>query len=415
MVPVAEDQLRPFGQEIAGRLDAVGVHAPTGSLAPSDVTQTVGPIVETLLESLLVEACAVEPGGHREFDITLQRLVGRGRPDTVGVKSLIEHQPLIVGLVVQADFVALDVDLAHARIGVHLVQHLPFRVHEPVGDVIKERRLRRPELRPLDRKHGDRAVRSLHRRGRHYLTAVLHRNLQRIAALRPEPGRDDHLSLVDVRHDLCKEQSSGVHGLHPHRLPDTRGAGVVATVGSILKVLLPGALRRRTHVARGPNDQMVAPAGRNQPRQVDAERRTAPEMAGGENPVDINLRIVIDSPEVQQDVFSAPCLGNRHLAVVPDAVDEIGVPDARKGTLGTERNRDLALERGRLLQSPFQPRRREVERIVPHSVQVHPRRPFELRAGILPAGNIRGICLKCRSGGKQRRDQKFLYFHNHFT
>ena len=137
-------------------------------------------------------------------------------------------------------------------------------------------------------------------------------------------------------------------------------------------------------------------------------------MAGGENPVDIDLRIVVNSPEIQQNVLSAPRFGNRHLAVIPDAVDEIGVPDPRKGALGTERHRDPALEGGRLFQSPLQPRGGEVERIVPHPVEVHPRRPFELRPGILPAGDIRSIGLKYRSGEKQRRGQKFRYFHIRF-
>ena len=218
-----------------------------------------------------MEARAVEPGGHRKFDVALQRRVGRGRPDAVGIESLIEHQPLIIGFVVQVDLVPLDVDLAHARIGVHLVEHLPFRIHEPVGDVVEKRRLRRPELRPFDRKHGDRTVRGPHRRGSHGLTTVLYRDLQRVAALRPEPGHDDQLSLVDVRHHVRREQPRRVHGLHPHRLPDARGAGVVATVGGVLQVLLAGALRRRTHVARGPHDQVMALSGRDQTRQVDAE------------------------------------------------------------------------------------------------------------------------------------------------
>lgn len=47
--------------------------------------------------------------------------------------------------------------------------------------------------------------------------------------------------------------------------------GVVATVGGVLQVLLAGALRRRTHVARGPHDQVMALSGRDQTRQVDAE------------------------------------------------------------------------------------------------------------------------------------------------
>ena len=358
---------------------------------------------------------AVEPGGHRKFDVALQRRVGRSRPDAVGIESLIEHQPLVIGFVVQVDPVPFDVDLAHARIGVHLVEHLPFRIHDPVGDVVEKRRLRRPEFRTFDGKHGDRTVRGPHRRGGHDLAALLHRDMQRVAALRPEAGRDDQLPLVDVRHHVRREQPRRVHGLHPHRLPDTRGAGVVAAVGGVLQILFAGALRRRAHVARGSHDQMVALSGRDQTGQIDAERRTAPDMAGGENAIDIDLRIVVDGPEIQQNVLSAPRFGHRHLAVVPDAVDEIGVPDAREGALGTERHRDPALESGRLLQSPFQSRPGEVERIVPHPVEIHPRRPFELRPRVLPAGNIRSIRLKHRSGEKQRRGQKFRYLHIRFT
>ena len=113
--------------------------APARRLAPGQVAQPVGPVVEALLEDLLVQPRAVEPGGHRELDVALERRVARRGPDAVGVEALVEHQAQVDRLVVEEDPVALDVDLAQPGVAAAPGRALARPVEHLELEVVEER------------------------------------------------------------------------------------------------------------------------------------------------------------------------------------------------------------------------------------------------------------------------------------
>ena len=102
MVAVAQQDFGPFVDE-GGIAFGLVVVAPIGKFAPDQVAELVGPIEEPRLEDLLVQPRAVVTGGHRHLDVVLQRLVGGGGPDAVGIKTLVENQPLEDRLAVDQD------------------------------------------------------------------------------------------------------------------------------------------------------------------------------------------------------------------------------------------------------------------------------------------------------------------------
>jgi len=94
-----------------------------------------------------VEPGSVEAGGLGQDDITSQGIVAWGGPDTFGIETLVQDQPLVVGLVVEEKTVALDMDLAQARIGFHLVDKRAFRIHHAQVQAVQMGAFRRPGLR----------------------------------------------------------------------------------------------------------------------------------------------------------------------------------------------------------------------------------------------------------------------------
>ena len=73
-----------------------------------------------------------------------QCLVGGSRPDAVGIEALVEYETLIVGLVVQIDTVARDMNLAHAHVGGDAVHSLALGILHLIGEVVEEGILGRP-------------------------------------------------------------------------------------------------------------------------------------------------------------------------------------------------------------------------------------------------------------------------------
>ena len=409
-VPVADHAFGPFGEEVAGRLHVVGIHSPAGAFAPGDVAKSVGPVIVAFLENLLMQARAVEPGGQSQFDVAAQGVVRRGGPDTVGVETLVEHQPLVIGFVVEVDFVAFDVDLAHPDIGFHGVEHLAVGGDHLVGQVVEERVFGTPEPGLFDRDDDDAAVRRPDLPRADDLAAVPKGHPERVRAFPEELRGDDQLLLVDVGRHLDACEGLGSHGLHPHRLPDACRAGVVATVRGVLQRLFAGSLFAAAQVARGEDDQTVAAARLHECGDVVGERRAASEVASNEAAVDIHLGGVVHGSEVEHHVASRPVCRNVDRTLVPDAADEVRVADARELALRGERHDDFAVESLRAGVAAFQAACAEIERVGPFAVQVDPVRPLELRAGIFRAGDLR----KQTRGLKQEKEGDCGFLHGCF-
>ena len=75
----------------------------------------------TLFECFLVQTGAIKTGFLAQFDIPAQRFIRRCGPDTVGIKALIEYQPLVVRSIIQKNFIPLNMHFAQA--GIRLSPH----------------------------------------------------------------------------------------------------------------------------------------------------------------------------------------------------------------------------------------------------------------------------------------------------
>ena len=144
MVTVAQQDLGPF---IDDRRVALGVKviSPIRIFAPYHVAELVGPMEESRLKDFLMQTRAIEAAGQAHFDVLLQRLIGRRRPQTLGIESLVEDQALEKRLAVDQYFTPVDGDLAQAEI---TFQRIDDRIAAGECDlqIIQERRARFPEF-----------------------------------------------------------------------------------------------------------------------------------------------------------------------------------------------------------------------------------------------------------------------------
>ena len=81
-------------------------------------------IKEALFKDLLVQARAIEAGSDAELDIFNESGVARRSHDTIGIISLIEHQALEDGLIVDLDRLAINRNAAHAGVALRLVNRV---------------------------------------------------------------------------------------------------------------------------------------------------------------------------------------------------------------------------------------------------------------------------------------------------
>ena len=353
--------------------------------------------METLFKHLLVKAGTVETGGHGEFDIALEcRIAGSG-PDAVGIESLIQHQTLVEGLVVQINLVAFHMNLAHSHVRVHHVCNLAFAVLHLIHHIIEEGRRGAPQLGVLDGKHHTGSVMSGNGLGGHHLFAVLHGNGKGSLGLSIELGLHHDELLVNVGGYLGTFQSVLCHGFHPNRLPNTGGAGVHTLEGFVAHVLLAGGLLGCAGVAIGVNHQRVGLAVGDKLCYVNGKGCASAEVASGQLAVNVHLRVVIHRTEVQLHVASGPSLGHGDAALVPDVVDEVLVLHTGKFAFGAEGHGNLSVEALALIEFAFQTGANEIEGIAPLAIQVYPVLSLELRTGIL------GPWLGLRTGN-QRKD-----------
>ena len=116
MVAVADHDLQPFTQKIAGCDFIVHVHPVARAFSPGEISEPVGPIEIPLLEYFLVQTGSVEPGSLGKFYVMPESLVRRGCPYSVRVETLVQDQTLEVFPVVQVHFPVRNVDFPHPGI-----------------------------------------------------------------------------------------------------------------------------------------------------------------------------------------------------------------------------------------------------------------------------------------------------------
>ena len=391
MVAVANNLLGPLGGEVTCHLGVVGIHTPRRSLAPSDVTQFVSPIVETLFEDLLVQAGTVEAGSHRKLDVATERLVGGSRPDTVGIETLVEYQTLVEGFVVEICLVAAAMELAHADIRGYLIHDVTLRIAHLVGEVVKEGTLGAPQLGCLDGQNECGGIGGNGALGSYHLGTVLEGYGYGAAVLSIEVGVYDDLLLVDIGNDLRILQSLGINGFHPNGLPDACGTGVHTFELTLTDVLLACGLLGGAGIGVGMNHKVVCLAVLQETGDIDGKACAAAKVTTGQTSVHIYLGVVIDSLEVEHDVTSCPSCRHLNLTVIPDVVDEVGIFYTRKLALGGKGNGNLSVEAFALVKPSFYSGADKIEGVAPLAVQVDPVLTLELGTWILWAR----LCPNC--------------------
>ena len=289
MVAVANNLLGPLGGEVTCHLGVVGIHTPRGSLAPSDVTQFISPIVETLLEDLLMQTGTIEACFHRKFDIALQGLIRGSRPDTIGIESLVEYQTLIEGLVVQVCLVAYAMELTHANVRSHLIYNCSLSIFYFVSEVVEEGALGAPQLRSLNGQDECRGIGSNGGLGSHHLGTILEGNGYGAAILSIEVRMNDNLLLVDIRNNLRILQALGINGFHPNGLPDACGTGVHTLERTLANILLTGRLLGGTGIAIGMNHQIVCLAVLQKTGYINGKACATAKMTTSQATIHINL------------------------------------------------------------------------------------------------------------------------------
>ena len=149
-----------------------------------------------------MQAGTIETCLHRQFDIPFQCLVTRSRPDTVRIETLVEHQTLVVRLIVQINLIAFDMHLTHTGITIDLINYISILIQNLVLQIVKERTFRTPGLHLPNRKNNGRQRTCRNRPTGNNLTIVFQCYLQFSSCFFIETRTDNQLLLVDIRQHL---------------------------------------------------------------------------------------------------------------------------------------------------------------------------------------------------------------------
>jgi hypothetical protein len=80
---------------------------------------------------------------------------------------------------------------------------------------------------------------------------------------------------------------------------------------------------------------------------IEPEGGGAAEVPTNMPPIYIRVALEIDPPEMEKNPLSSPFDGDLNRAVVPDAVQKVGMTYAGESAFRTERNDYLSLKAGR--------------------------------------------------------------------
>ncbi len=388
---VAFDRLEPLADVRRGRLLVVLVGvtdagSPVAELAPDQVPEPVRVVQEPLLEHLLVQARAVEPGRQAELDVADQRLLGRRGHQALRPVPLVQHEPLEHVLAVDQDRLAVDAHRPQTGVRVGSVDHVAVGIDQLEAYVVQVRIRGVPEADAVGRDLQGQA------RGQVEIGAdlvaddlavgVLQGGLDRVAGL---VRRDRYLEVEagarDVRRDPGPLQVHRGDRFEPDGLPDAGRAGVEAAVVEVQLALLAARLRTAVRVAGADDDGRLL-AGLGDVVQVGAERGESAAVPDHLLAVHPDGGVVVDGLEVQYGVLAVPLRGDRDGGAVPDRLHEVDVLDP--GQLGLRRERyDDPLRQLAVTQAALQPGVRPVDLELPLAVEVHPLGADELRTRVL--------------------------------
>ena len=305
-------------------------------------------------------------------DISPERLVrGRG-VDAVGIEALIQHGALEHGLAVEHELHALQPHAAHAEVAVHMVV--------AVGQlqIVQAAAAQLPPVKLAQRQmHLNRAAPGLHGRFAHDAALVFGGELQ----LRCAGQHRGHAqcALLQRRNVLDLFYMRSGHELHPHGLPDARGAGVHASIGAVVLALLARGNQAVALVVLGADGDDVF-ACMHQLGHVKGEGDVAAGVPAGADAVDERLAAIVHRAEMQHHAA-------RSLRV-RQADRELRVAHAGEGALGAEGHGDFARQGcAGLAQSARAAAAAVVDFKFPLAVQVQPRIAAELRLGMFASRN----------------------------
>ncbi len=315
MVPVARDDLDPFGRQRRDRVRREPLRA--RELFPHEHAQLVAERQPAGIFHLLVLADPVEPQVLDHLDVVAQRVDARcGLPGPRPI-SLVQREAQRHRLAIELEPSAFHADRSDRGVARHLVAVVVTRVAERRVD----------QLRVF--------------RAPHQLIGV---TVCRIAQIESATKHRSTVDDVDERHRVVREQRSvatendanGVTAAHvtddlglevdrkrrqirrpaqrrdgrhrdvlePHRLPDAGRSRIPDLVGLGPPVLLAARDRERSRLVVGPHDELDA-SGVSQPcdfGDVDRERRVAADVAADQLTVGPHVRFAIHRAEVDEDV-----------------------------------------------------------------------------------------------------------------
>ena len=192
---------------------------------------------------------------------------------------------------------------------------------------------------------------------------------------------------LHVRENLDLFDMSLRKELHPHRLPDAGGAGVVAAVRvKQLALFAPGDQRIPLVILGVYSDDVFALMDGF--GHVKAEGNIAAGVGSHADAVDKGFAVIIHRAKMQHDPAGKLLLRQVNGTAIPHAIQKILVVHAGKLALGAERHQNgIGKLRVRLMQAACFSAAAIVDLKGPLAVQIHPAIAPELRLGMFTAGN----------------------------
>ena len=182
---------------------------------------------------------------------------------------------------------------------------------------------------------------------------------------------NDQLAPLDVGIVLGGSHIVHGHALQPSGLPNTRGAGVGATVGVVQGGLLTAGLGAAAELIPYAYGESVLTLLQGL-GDVEGEGHVAADMVAHVLTVDPHLGVVVASADVEQNPLTCPVSREGQSFAVPYAVTEILVTDARQLALAAEGNRDGLGEGSAILETALFAGQSAIGLILPRTVEVEP-------------------------------------------
>ena len=336
------------------------VQAPVGVLAPHQVAQPIAVVEEPGLEHLLVEPRPVKARREGQLNVLNQVLLGGGGVDAVGIEALVQHHPLEQGLAVYQELLPLEAGVPQAEVAVHPVL--------PKGELqgVKAALAGLPQVGFLQLQlGGEEAV--LYPQGLLPHRAALPGGGEGQLPFALDSAGDSHPAVFQVGVILGVLDVALGHELQPHRLPNARGAGVIAAGRGVQVGLLALGLQAGADVVPHCHKEAVLPQARL-PGDVQGKGGVPALVGARQLPVDVDRGLVIHRAEVQQHLAGQLLLAQGEGAAVGHAADKVCVANAGELAFRAEGHQNLPVEGLLLPQTALHSAAAKVERKLPGAV-----------------------------------------------